>query len=165
MIDEDKGFVGHAMFEQRERIREYEQSKAEADQRRDDWQKRWVFSLSVGNGAAALAVSGSVLENGNRLIIGSAWCFFVGLICAGFLPFVLQKLNHALGDYWFAQSRRITGKRSLMNEAGISHTMDDWAKIKRLRHNRLSQVQDVLTFASAGFFMLGGFWGLLVLSN
>lgn len=71
---------------------------AAAEQRRDDWGRRWYLSLAVGNGAGAAGLTSAVVNVAGKmgappaqLLLPGLWCFAIGLLAAGVIP-ILRSL-------------------------------------------------------------------------
>lgn len=133
----------------------------------DDWYKRWVFMLSVGNGAAMLAIAGSVLEKPeNKFLLVSAWLFLIGLVCAGFAPFVIARSYHELASYFYGKARLVFSSRhSRMTEKQVTVSLEEWTAASKARRNKFLRLVDVLVFLSSALFLTGCVWGLLTLAN
>lgn len=133
----------------------------------DDWYKRWVFMLSIGNGAAMLAIAGSVLEKPeNKFLLVSAWLFLIGLVCAGFAPFVIARAYHEQASYLFGKARLIfSNPLSPMTENNITASLKTWTDESKVKRGKLLRLVEVLVFSSCASFLLGCIWGLLHLGH
>lgn len=58
----------------------------ESEVKYQDWDKRWITSLAIGNGAALVAVSGALLKTDaptlTPILLTSAWIFLLGVVTA-----------------------------------------------------------------------------------
>lgn len=54
---------------------QYEEQAASSKTLTDDWHKKFIFSLSVGNGASLISVAGAVLQKYDARLLPAAWLF------------------------------------------------------------------------------------------
>jgi hypothetical protein len=143
------------------RSKELKDRAAQAERTRDDWRRRWMLSLAIGNGAGAIGLTSAFVTTGGALfglaLLAGLWCFTAGLLAAGITPFIEAQ---TLGIH-----RRWLGYRADEEEAGerVYYYNDDdeivWsddlaesAYSKRERYTRwVNRFQTI----SAGAFVAG----------
>jgi hypothetical protein len=69
---------------------------AEADslgERRDELMAKWHLSLAVGNGAGGVGLTSTIVNTWTKTnpqfpFVAGLWCFAIGLLAAGLIPFL-----------------------------------------------------------------------------
>src|SRR5688572_26899799 len=115
---------------------EYVRQSSRTSSLSDEWHKRWVFSLSIGNGVSLLSAGSALLEDPRSPLILSAWLFLFGLLAAGFLPFLLHRKYAAHSNIMHYKAKRIS-KDFAITEDGVKYTSRNYFDTKQLEHGRL----------------------------
>lgn len=136
-----------------------------------EWRTRWHVSLAVGNGAGGIGLA-TALINGAKLgfwlaILPGLWCFVIGLVAAGSIPFIQAQRFRWL-ELW-------TGMRADEREEGGPHVLyvhddgEEWTSsqsILYLSRNVGSWERKlwIAQIVSAGGFIFGLVWPLTVIT-
>lgn len=97
------GSPGGGMGEDEAGQAQFRRLAERAQAARDDWFRRFALWVAVGNAAALAACGSRLADAGDRglWLVGPAWCFSIGLICAGALVLTVQS-RHDLEAQRFA---------------------------------------------------------------
>lgn len=129
----------------------------------DDWHKRWVFSLGVGNGVSLVTVAGTIFEKYDARLMPSAWLFLIGLIAAGTLPFVLSRRHAAAWDFYRSKADELDGKFTI-SEGEIDYASEDYIDLKRASLKNYGRLETTFLTISSASFILAMILGLASLS-
>lgn len=144
------------------------------------YRQRFRFSLAIGNGAGLVYV-GAMMSSGTAAlpwwhVLPSAWCFFLGAVCAGAMILVRSLASITKSNRWkavtlVAASKRIREARAELEPALVEEESDTAAEEEALA-SRLEKRATwygigawTLEIGAAITFVAGAAYPLIVLSG
>lgn len=130
-------------------------------ERADTWYRRFALSLGVANGAAFAGVASRIIEGKGDWLLGPAWLFMIGLLAAGFMPWLHawagRVQNRRLLDMQEGLDRHgLAGGPSPQSEVEINAYVREFRRIREAE-----RFADKMTWFSAACFVLGTMGPLL----
>lgn len=122
------------------------------------WARKWYDYLTIGNGGALLACMSALIQSraDAKLLMPSAWCFFVGLIAGGLLP----KIRFSI-LITHQQLYRVYRRPKIIGEFAPRMTA---ASVGRFIRAFKTWVARLLELTSGSAFCLGSLWALRSIS-
>jgi hypothetical protein len=102
-----------AEADRKRRAAQWDVKSGEAEKAAIEWRRRWMLSLTIGNGAGLLGLSTILLDAEKRpvdwqqLLVPSAWSFLLGLLAAASIPLWKSYAHSREKDWAWVVAREV----------------------------------------------------------